>query len=273
MSSKDKVPIREHNMKLNRFKQVRADGRTPVGHMVLEFGTRGVAQLLEVAGVDFVVIDMEHTGFSAANIADMIAWFKATTVAPFVRVPQLLYHFVARSLDAGALGIMVPNVTSAGQAQALVDAAKYAPLGKRGVILGEAHTHFQSVDPSEFMAYSNQNTTLICQIESREGLDNLEEIAATPGVDVLWVGHFDLTQALGIPGQFHNQLFLDALKRVVETARQHGLGAGIQPGSLAQAKEWIELGFDVISYSADLYVYLDAMTRAVADVRGLAGDD
>src|SRR5689334_11460942 len=189
--------------------------------MVLEFGTRGVAQLLEVAGVDFVVIDMEHTGFSAANIADMIAWFKATTVAPFVRVPQLLYHFVARTLDAGALGIMVPNVVSADQARALVDAAKYAPLGKRGVILGETHTHFKSVDPSEFMTYSNPYTTLICQIGGRGGVDNLEQIAATPGVDVLWVGHFDLTQSLGIPGQFHHQIFLDALKRVVDTARQH----------------------------------------------------
>jgi 2-keto-3-deoxy-L-rhamnonate aldolase RhmA len=259
-------------LKPNRFKQVRADGRTPVGHMLLEFGTRGIAQMLEVAGLDFVVIDMEHTGFSAANIADMIAWFKATSVAPFVRVPQLLYHFVARSLDAGALGIMAPNVVSAAQARTLVDAAKYAPLGKRGVILGESHTHFKSVDPSAFMEDSNQNTTLICQIESREGLENLEEIAATPGVDVLWIGHFDLTQSLGIPGQFHHALFLDAAKRVVDTTRRYGLGAGIQPGSLAQAQEWIGLGFDVISYSGDLYVYLDAMTRAVADVRGMVGD-
>ena len=82
--------------------------------------------------------------------------------------------------------------------------------------------------------------------------------------------HFDLTQSLGIPGQFQHQLFLDAVKRVVDTARRHGLGVGIQPGNLAQAQEWIALGFDVISYSGDLFVYLDAITRAVADVRGLA---
>jgi 2-keto-3-deoxy-L-rhamnonate aldolase RhmA len=259
-------------VKPNRFKQVRAEGRVPVGHMILEFGTRGVAQMLEVAGVDFVVIDMEHTGFSAANVADLIAWFKATTVAPFVRIPQILYHFVARTLDAGALGIMAPNVKSAAEARALVDAAKYAPLGQRGVILGEAHTHFRSVDPREFMEFSNRNTTIICQIESRAGLENLEEIAATPGVDVLWVGHFDLTQSLGIPGQFHHELFLDALKRVVDTARRRGLGAGMQPSGLAQAQEWMELGFDVISYGGDLYIYLDAMTRAVADVRKLSSD-
>jgi 2-dehydro-3-deoxyglucarate aldolase/4-hydroxy-2-oxoheptanedioate aldolase len=164
---------------------------------------------------------------------------------------------------------MAPNVTSAAQARTLVDAAKYAPLGRRGVIMGKAHTDFKSVNPAEFMEYSNQNTTIICQIESREGLENLEQIAATPGVDVLWVGHFDLTQSLGIPAQFDHPLFRDAIRRVVDTARRHGLGAGIQPGSPAQAQEWIEVGFDVISYSDDLYVYLDAMTRAVADVRRL----
>jgi 2-dehydro-3-deoxyglucarate aldolase/4-hydroxy-2-oxoheptanedioate aldolase len=258
-------------MKSNRFKHVRAEGHVPVGHMILEFNTRGISQILEVAGVDFVVIDMEHTGFGAAQIADMIAWFKATTVAPFVRIPQILYHFIARTLDAGALGIMAPNVKTAAEARAIVEAAKYAPLGKRGVILGGTHTDFRGVDPREFMEYSNQNTTIICQIESREGLEELEAIAATPGVDVLWVGHFDLTQSLGIPGQFDHHLFLDALKHVVDTAARHGLGAGIQPGSLAQAQEWMEIGFNVISYGGDFSVYMDALSRAVAEVRKLAG--
>ena len=256
-------------MKPNRFKQVLAEGRVPVGHMVLEFGTRGLARMLEMAGLDFVVVDMEHTGFSAANIADLMAWFKATTVAPFVRVPQLEYHFIARTLDAGALGVMVPNVKDGAEARAIVEAAKYGPLGQRGVILGDTHTDFKSVNPREFMDYSNENTSIICQIESQTGLDNLAAIATTPGVDVLWVGHFDLSQSLGIPGQFQHPKFLDALKLVVDTAHQHGLGAGIQPGSLAQAQEWLETGFNVISYNGDLYVYLEAMTQAVAGLRKL----
>jgi 2-keto-3-deoxy-L-rhamnonate aldolase RhmA len=259
-------------MKANRFKQLRAEGSVPIGHMILEFNTRGMPQMLEVAGVDFVVVDMEHTGFSAAQIADMLAWFKATTVAPFVRIPQIQYHFIARTLDAGALGIMAPNVKTAAEARALVDAAKYAPLGQRGVILGDTHTDFRGVNPREFMEYSNQNSTIICQIESREGLEQLEAIATTPGVEVLWVGHFDLSQSLGIPGQFDHHLFLDALKQVVDTAARHGLGAGIQPGSLAQAQQWMEIGFNVISYGGDFYVYMDALSRAVADVRKLAGD-
>lgn len=258
-------------MKPNRFREALAEGRTPVGHMILEFGTRGIAQILESTGVDFVVIDMEHTGFSEADIANLVAWFKATPIAPFVRIPQVAYHFIARTLDAGALGIMVPNVTSAGQAREVVAAAKYAPLGRRGVILGSAHTSYRGVDPQAFFEQSNSETTIICQIESREGLAHAAEIAAVPGVDVLWVGQADLTQSLGIPGAFEHPEFIDALRLVAETAKSHNCAAGIQPTSLAQAEAWMALGYNVISYSGDFFVYQEAMRQAVAAVRRLAG--
>jgi 2-keto-3-deoxy-L-rhamnonate aldolase RhmA len=257
-------------MKPNRFKQALADGRTPVGHMILEFGTRGMAQLLDNAGLDFVLIDTEHSSFTTADLADMVAWFKATSIAPFVRIPQVDYHFIARTLDMGALGIMVPNVKTGAEARAIVDAAKYLPLGKRGVIMGNAHTDFKSVNAAEQMIYANQNTTIICQIESVEGLENIEAIASTPGVDVLWVGHFDLTNSQGIPGQFHDPRFLDALKLVIDACRKHGLAAGIQPANLAQAEAWMAMGFNVISYSGDFFVYADAMKQAIEGVRRLA---
>jgi 4-hydroxy-2-oxoheptanedioate aldolase len=229
-------------MKPNRMKQALAAGRVPVGHMVLEFGTRGTAQLLEAAGADFVVIDMEHSAFDLADVADQIGWLKATTVAPFVRIPQVAYHFVARAMDAGALGVMVPNVSSAAQAREVVDAMKYAPLGRRGVIVGGAHGDFRPEDPRAFMERSNVNTTLICQIESVAGLEQLDAIAGVPGVDVLWVGQMDLTTSLGIPGDFGDERFLAALRQVADAARRHGLAAGIQPGTLAQAEAWMALG-------------------------------
>jgi 2-keto-3-deoxy-L-rhamnonate aldolase RhmA len=257
-------------MKPNRFIEVRRAGRVPVGHMLFEFGTRAIAQLLDLAGADFVVIDTEHSPFGPAQVADIVAWFRSTSIAPFVRIPEVQYHLVARTLDSGALGIMVPNVASAAQVRAIVDAAKYAPQGQRGVMIGAAHSDYRQVDPGAFMAHSNANTTVICQIESQAGLDDLAAIAAMPGIDVLWVGHFDLTQSLGIPGQFHHPLFLDALKRVVDVGRQHGLGLGIQPTSLAQAQEWLELGFNVISYSGDRFVYAAALAEGIAGVRSMA---
>jgi 2-dehydro-3-deoxyglucarate aldolase/4-hydroxy-2-oxoheptanedioate aldolase len=259
-----------NRMKPNRFKQLLAEGKTAVGHMILEFGTRGMAQILDNAGLDFVIIDTEHSPFTTLDLADLVAWFKATPIAPFVRVPQVEYHLIARTMDLGALGIMAPNVRSGAEARALVQAAKYLPLGRRGVIMGNAHTDFKSVNPAEAMAAANQNSTIICQIESVEGMENLEAIAATPGVDVLWVGHFDLTNSQGIPGQFHHPLFLEAMQRVVESCHKHGLAAGIQPGNLAQAQEWMEMGFNAISYSGDFFVYAEAMKQGVAGVRKLA---
>jgi 4-hydroxy-2-oxoheptanedioate aldolase len=257
-------------MKPNRFKAVRAEGRVPIGQMLWESGSRGMARMMDACDLDFAIIDTEHAAFSSAQVADLIAWFAATTIAPFVRVTEIAYHLLARTMDAGALGVMVPNVKTAAEAHAVVDAVKYAPLGKRGIGLGGALTGYRGVNPAEFLEYSNANTTVMCQIESVEGIENLEAIATTPGVDVLWVGHYDLSQSMGIPGQFHDERFRDNLKRVIAVCDRHNLGAGIQPGSIAQAQEWLETGFNVISYSTEMAVYLTAMTQAVQQVRALA---
>ncbi|MEZ5353712.1 MAG: aldolase/citrate lyase family protein [Bryobacteraceae bacterium] len=254
-------------MKDNRYRRVVAEGRIPVGHMIWEFGTRGIAKILQSADLDFVLIDMEHSEFDTERVADLIAWFKATDIAPFVRVPQCLYHFLARVMDGGALGVMVPNVETFEQARLIVDSVKYAPLGKRGVGLGGAHTDYIGPDPVSYFERSNSNTTIICQIESPVGLENLEAIASTPGVDVLWVGHFDLSQGMGIPGDFQNPRFLEALEHVVATARKHGLRAGIQPATLEQADQWLEIGFDVISWKADAALYGGALRGELASLR------
>ncbi|MDA1314388.1 MAG: aldolase/citrate lyase family protein [Acidobacteria bacterium] len=255
-------------MKPNCVRELLAAGKRPVGHMIMEFGTRGIAKIVEAAGVDFVLIDGEHSGFDMGQIDDMLAWFKATRVAPFVRVPSSDYHFIARVMDAGAMGVMIPNVKSAAQAKAIVDAMRYAPDGDRGLGLGGAHNDFMPPNPREYMQAANRNNMVICQIESQEALDNLDAISATPGVDALWVGHFDLTQSLGIVAEFHHENFLNALKKVVATTQKNGQAAGIQPGSLEQAHEWMQIGFNLISYSADHGVYRAALQSAVDELRG-----
>ena len=254
-------------MKPNRFKMALKEGRVPVGHMLMEFGTRGIAKLLETADLDFVVIDMEHTGFDAERVSDLMAWLKATPLAPFVRVPQGLYHFLARTMDAGALGVMIGNVETPEQARDIVSAVKYAPLGARGVGLGTAHTDYVMPDPVTYFTAANENTTVICQIESVRGVQNVEGIAGIAGVDVLWVGHFDLTQSMGIPGQFEDARFLDALKRVVAAANDHGKAAALQPGSFEQAEKWLSLGFHAVSWKSDVALYRGALQSEVKKLR------
>jgi 2-dehydro-3-deoxyglucarate aldolase/4-hydroxy-2-oxoheptanedioate aldolase len=236
--------------------------------MIMEFGTRGIAMMHKAAGLDFVLIDMEHTGFDAERVADLIAFYKATDIAPFVRVPQPLYHFLARTMDAGALGVMVGNVETPEQAKGIVDAVKYAPLGKRGLGLGTAHNDYVAPDTAAYLKYSNENTTVICQIESPLGVANVDAICATPGVDCVWVGHFDLSSAMGIPAQFQHPEFLENLRKVVAAARKHGKLAGIQPGDAAQADQWIGLGFNVISWKADIAIYRGTLESEIKALRG-----
>lgn len=254
-------------MKPNKLKQSLAATGTAAGHMIGDFGTRNIARIAVAADLDFVMIDMEHTGFDTERIADLCAWFRATDIAPMVRVPQGLYHFCARTLDAGALGIMVANVETGAQAKEIVDACKYAPLGRRGVALGGAHNDFIMPDPAGYFRYANDNTTVVTMIESPVGLANLDAIAATPGVDVLWVGHYDLTQAMGIPAQFQHPDFLAALAAVTAAARRHGKQAGIQPGRVEDARQWRHIGFNVISWGIDYAVYRAALVSGVEQVR------
>ena len=254
-------------MKDNRFQKVLAEGRVPVGHMVWEFGTRGIARILDTADLDFVLIDMEHTGFGSDHVADLLAWFRGTDIAPFVRIPQPLYHFIARTMDAGALGVMVPNVESAEAAKQIVDAVKFAPLGGRGVGIGGAHTDYTQPNPMDYFKRSNSNTTVICQIESVKGVENSAAIAAVEGVDVLWVGHFDLTQSMGIPGDFDDPRFEAALKSVADDARKHGKAVGIQPGDWKMTEQALAAGFNVISWKSDTVLFRGALGSEVGELR------
>ncbi len=257
-------------MKTNRYRQAIAEGRIPVGHMVWEFSTRGIAMILDSVDLDFTIFDMEHSCIEIEKIADLIAWSKAARFAPFVRVPQGQYDFLARVMDAGALGVMIPNVETPEHAKAIVDAVKFAPLGRRGVGLGSAHTDYIGPDPRQYFQQINESSVVICQIESTTGVANAEAIAATPGVDILWVGHFDLSQSMGIPGDFHDPRFIANLRRTVEAARKHGKRLGIQPSSVKQAEEWMAIGFDVISWGVDTAVYRNALDQHVKWVRAEA---
>ena len=254
-------------MKKNRLREAVQAGRIPVGHMVWEFSTRGIAKLLATADLDFVLIDMEHSEFDLGKVADLIAWFKATDIAPFVRVPGCHYHFMARVMDGGALGVMIPNLETPEQARLAVNSVKYAPMGKRGVGLGSAHTDYLNPDPVTYFHESNANTTIIAQIESTVGLANVDAIAATEGIDILWPGHFDLSQSMGIPAQFQHPDFLAALEQVVAAARKHGKLAGIQPSTLEQATQWVNMGFNVISWKADSGLYGGALRSEVDSLR------
>lgn len=256
-------------MEPSPLKQKLTDRSLVVGHMVMEFTTPGIAQILVPARPDFVLFDLEHTRHSLETLAPLFAACRLSGLVPIVRVPGLSGHFIPRCLDMGALGIMVPNVESAEVAADIVAATRYPPDGRRGMGLGGAHTDYVSPDPVRYAEWANRNIVVIAQIESTRGLAAAEDIVATPGIDVGWVGHFDLSLSMGILAQVDSRRFIEAITRVAEACKRHGKGAGIQPGSLQRAREWFGLGYNVISMGTDIGVYQQAITQAVKDVRSL----
>lgn len=221
-------------MKTNNVKHTLQARGVSLGTMILEFSSTGIAQVAAQAGADFVIFDMEHTGWDIETIRMLMATAKAANTLPLVRVPATEYHFLARCLDVGAMGLMVPMVEDAEQAAKIVRAAKYSPEGRRGAAFSMAHDDYTSGDLVEKMRRANNETLLIAQIETTSGLEHVEAIAAVPGIDVLWVGLFDLTNFLGIPGQMSHPRVDEALRKTVEAADRYGKSAGVLIGSVAE---------------------------------------
>jgi 2-keto-3-deoxy-L-rhamnonate aldolase RhmA len=250
------------------IKQALAAGKTVLGTMMFEFNSPGISPLAAGAGAEFVLFDMEHSGLSIESIRSQMGWSKTAPVTRMVRVPGSQYDYISRVMDVGAQGVMVPMVESVEQATAIAAAMTYPPLGRRGAAFGVAHDHYSGGSVAEKLVAANEQRICITQIETKAGLDNVEAIAAVPGVDVLWVGQFDLTLSMGIPAQFDHPEFLAALDRVVAAARANGKTAAAMATGVEDGKRWIERGFRMIAYSGDLWVYQQGLAAALSALSG-----
>lgn len=254
-------------MRENGVKRALLAGERSLGTMVFEFPTTGIGRVAAEAGAEFVIYDMEHTGWSIETIRGLMATTRAANAVPMVRVPATEYHLISRPLDVGAMGIMVPMVESAAQAQKIVDFAKYPPVGKRGAAFGVAHDDYTGGDIIAKMRSANDEVLLIAQIETGTGVDNVEAIAAVEGIDVLWIGHFDLTNFLGIPGQFTHPTYLEAVQKVLRACEAHGKTAGIMAGDVATGQAHLAQGFRALAYSGDLWIYQQALRAGLDALR------
>ncbi|MFM9860937.1 aldolase/citrate lyase family protein [Pseudoxanthobacter sp. M-2] len=237
------------------------------GHFIVEFATPGIGHILKSAGCDFVLFDLEHSGFGFETVKSAIRYFEAAQVPVIVRVPSKEYHHIARAMDMGAEGLMVPMVGSAEEARQIVHSMKYHPQGGRGVALQVAHDRYRPGAVADKFTATNARTTLFCQIETADGVKNCEEIAAVDGVDCLWVGHFDLSVGLGIPGEFEHPEFKAAIDKTVKAARKHGKAMGRLVPTVEVGIELYDVGFDFICYSGDVWVLHNALAEAIGKLR------
>ena len=239
------------------------------GTMVFEFFTPGIAQIVRAAGADFILYDMEHSGADVGTMKAQFAHCRGLPLAPLVRVPVNEYHFIARVLDAGAHGVMVPMVDSFDDAARAVRSMQYPPVGRRGSAFGMAHDDYLPGAPVDKIAAARAKSVLIALIETPGGVAAAEAIAALPGVDMLWLGHFDLTNFMGIPGQFDHPEYLAAVDRIVAAARRHGKPAGFLALDEDWARRYHAKGFRVLAYGLDSQLLQGALRRGIEGIRSL----
>ena len=255
-------------MRENPVKQHLAAGDRVFGTMVFEFFSPGMPQIVKVAGAEFILFDMEHTAIDLDTVKQQVAYCRGIGLPPLVRVPATDYHFIAHALDAGAMGIMVPMVETREQAEFIVSCSRYPPAGRRGAAFGFAHDDYAGGDVAAKIATANARTLIMALIETERGVANVDAIAAVPGIDVLWLGHFDLTNFLGIPGQFTHPRYLAGVDAIVAAVARHRKAAGVLAADVAWGRDYLARGFRAIAYGIDHLLFQKALADGIAALRG-----
>lgn len=236
------------------------------GHLAGVFQASGSSlngEIMALADADFNVIDLEHGAGSYASLLDEIRAIEAAGGIAQVRVPANEAIPIGRALDFGAAGVMIPQVNSRAEAEFAVQRVTYPPKGRRGVTTAGRTYGFGSFAGGLQDADEDQ-PFLMCQIESRQAVEDIEAIAATPGVDVLLIGPADLSADLGLYGQPEHPEFIDACQRVADAASQAGIAAGFVSLAPAQQERLAELGFTVFLVGSDTRWLLDGARNGVS---------
>ncbi len=248
-----------------RLKKRLAAGETVVGPFVI-VPSMTMVDTLGYAGIDFCIIDTEHGPISMETATDLVIAADGAGVSPIIRVGDNDERLILRALDIGSAGVQVPQVNSVDDANKVVHSAKYAPAGERGLSIftragdyfkreGEGHTESQ-----------NEETTVIVHIEGRRGLDNLDEIMTVQGIDVLFLGPYDISQSLGMPGDVRNPVVERALQEAASKARANGRAVGSYAKDVEMGRWLIEMGVQYLAINVDATIYMQACERIVREL-------
>ena len=242
-------------------------GGTAFGVMAFDFFTPGLAPVLAAAGADFVLLDMEHSGVSIETIKAQNAFAHAAGIVPMVRVPSCQSHLIAPVLDAGASGIMAPLIETRQQAETLVAACRYRPEGRRGLGFSVAHDRYTGGAAPAKIRAANDAILTIALIESERGVDNADAIMTTPGLDLAWVGHYDLSDSLGCVEDFENPRYREALTRLEASAKRANIPLGWLVPDGAAAQQALARGYRCICIGHEVAVLRTALQKEFAIAR------
>lgn len=254
----------------NRIKELYEAGKQTVGTFI-NLGSEVSAECIGISGLDYFVVDTEHSPFDIKETLECIRSAEIRNITPFVRIKEVTRSTVLKMLDIGAKGIIIPGLKTVDEVKQIIKFGKYGPVGERGFCptrcCGFGFADSLSNGLKSYLDEANQGTMFIPQCETKEFLDNLDEIITLDGVDGIFVGPFDLSIALGKPGQFDDPELVAAFDYVLKTCKKAHKPAFIYSTSVEDAKMRLGQGFDSITYRADLDMLIDAYRNVLQQVR------
>lgn len=256
----------------NPVKELLNAGKVALGMNVRIVKSGDIARIAKTTGHDFIFIDLQHSLFNIESVGHIAQVALSIGIAPLVRVRSCDDPDTSTLLDNGVMGIVFPDVNTADEAKRAVNRAKYPPIGKRSVGAGYPILDYRPTNTADLVPALQANTLVVCMIETQEGLDNVDAIAAVEGVDVIHVGSNDLLTAMGKPGTFGSPEHIAALEKVIAAAKKHGKTPGVGGDrNLARQVEFIRKGMHFITTNSEAAFMIAEGSRVTGELRKALG--
>jgi 4-hydroxy-2-oxoheptanedioate aldolase len=226
-----------------------------------------VVETLGAVGFDLVVVDLEHGELGVHHLPDLLRAAAATGTASLVRASHLEAAQIGKVLDAGPDGVVVPNVTCAAEAEAIVRAAHYPPLGTRGAAPTGRAPAYGATPFASYRRRVEAEVVVVVQVEGPEGLERVDEILGVEGVDVMFIGPFDLSQHIGVPGETDHPEVVAAMERIAAAAARRGMATGTWAADAKAARRWAEAGVRLVTVSSATAIFTEAAGALLAATR------
>ena len=249
---------------MNLLKEKLQNGEVVFGPF-MKFSDPAAVEVAGFAGFDFVIIDMEHGPITFERAQDLVRAAEARGITPVIRVPENKEIYIQRALDIGAKAVQVPQISNVQDAVNVARASKFFPEGARGACRYVKAANYSSTPKAEYFTQVNKDTMTIIHIEGLEGVSNLDKIVEVEGIDIIFLGPYDLSQSCGVPGQIDHPEVIKKMTEAVELARKNGKVVGTFVESPEAVKKWAALGVQYLSYSVDVGIYLQACIKIVED--------
>jgi 2-keto-3-deoxy-L-rhamnonate aldolase RhmA len=253
---------------MNNLKTRLKNGESVVGTMINLFDNPDIVKILKVCGFDYFIVDCEHGSIDYSSVAGLFGMARAIGMPGLIRIPEVKREVVLKYMEAGAAGILLPNTETVEQAKALVEYSKYAPMGDRGVSLLRPHSDYENVPNAvDYMKKTNEETILMVQIESLKGVENIDNLLDVEGIDAAFIGPNDLSQSMGIMGQTNHPMFIEAIEKVIRSAKERNKFSGIHMMATEPLKKWIDKGMTLNLWSNEIVMMMNSAKVGLEQLR------